>query len=144
MVDKNKKLQKKLEDILPDSVKDREGKAAWSGFSYSWTHFKAFKSKNCCLKVQFSFCRIIRKIRRQGQRWIAEHHEWTREIEVVPKQRRTSTLWGKRAHFRSSREGISIWLMMIMTFIPHDYGFYDTETRDGSWELESEVRECGT
>lgn len=27
MVDKNKKLQKKLEDILPDSVKDREGKA---------------------------------------------------------------------------------------------------------------------
>lgn len=36
VVDKNKKLQKKLEEILPESIKDYEGKSSELKISTSW------------------------------------------------------------------------------------------------------------
>lgn len=54
MTDKNKKLQKKLEEIIPESIKTREGKNPQNLVKYYFKYLNKFQSINVLLSYRFS------------------------------------------------------------------------------------------
>lgn len=151
MVERNKKLQKKLEEMLPDRINDFAGKNYMQMNDLVWWIVGDWfgttsrrKSKplggtwfHGCVTKLFPFHRSIKKPFRQLEQWTRQHHERVRETKVVLDKRRTSTLRGERKHRRPARKGTRSSSQLVTQFNSKILQKQEIEAENVSVKLEN-------